>query len=76
MTDPTNRYRLPAKRAAYEEAIQLASSADALDTPTYRRIIQALASYKIRHKARLQVTAKAIRVERWRRRQREAKETP
>ncbi len=76
MTDPTNRYRIPAKRAAYEEAILLASKTDTLDTQAYLRILQSLAPYELSHENRLQVAAKAVRVERYRRRCRKAKEEP
>ena len=73
MTDPTNRYRIPAKRAAYEKALQVAAAIDISKGRAFHDIYLSTKLYELSHENRRQVAAKALRVERGRRRQREAK---
>ena len=69
-TDPTNRYRNPAKREAYETALGMLQVKGELDSGAYR-VVKALCKrgYGLTEREASDVAAKAIRVERGRRRQ-------
>lgn len=68
MKDSTNRYRTPAKRAAYEYALHIAhTTGDICQLLLHVKIANRL-NPDLSHEVRKQVAAKAIRVERGRRR--------
>lgn len=67
MAHKTNRYKKPNKRAAYERALELAKLYT-LDPGAHLDLAKELGSYELSREERKQVAAKAIRVERGRRR--------
>lgn len=67
MTDRTNRFRKPERRAAYEAALRLAEAKDGLQPGDHLAIARQLDS-SIPRDARKQIAAKAVRVTRWRKR--------